>query len=48
MPGLWRRVLRQQGLDPQTTEFLRLGAITVPPVLIAATLALWISLRVVT
>ena len=36
------------GLDPQTTEFLRLGAITVPPVLIAATLALWISLRVVT
>ena len=45
---LWRRVLQQRGLDPQTTEFLRLGAITVPPVLIAATLALWISLRVVT
>jgi arsenical pump membrane protein len=45
---LWRRVLQQRGLDPSTTEFLRLGAVTVPPVLIAATLALWISLRVVT
>ncbi len=45
---LWRRVLQQRGLDPSTREFLRLGAITVPPVLIAATLALWISLRVVT
>jgi hypothetical protein len=28
-------------------EFMRLGAITVPPVLIAATVALWISLRFV-
>jgi len=28
-------------------EFVRLGALTVPPVLIAATVALWISLHVV-
>jgi hypothetical protein len=28
-------------------EFLRLGALTVPPVLITATIALWISLRLV-
>ncbi len=45
---LWRRVLQQRGLDPSTTEFLRLGAVTVPPVLVAATLALWVSLRLVT
>ncbi len=45
---LWRRVLQRRGLDPSTTEFLRLGAITVPPVLITATVALWISLKVVT
>jgi arsenical pump membrane protein len=43
---LWRRILKQRGAEPSTAEFLRLGAITVPPVLLASTLALWISLRV--
>ena len=43
---LWLRILRQRGTEVSTAEFLRLGAITVPPVLIAATLALWLSLRV--
>jgi arsenical pump membrane protein len=44
---LWRRVLRQRGEELPILEFMRLGAITVPPVLIAATVALWLSLRLV-
>jgi arsenical pump membrane protein len=44
---LWRRVLIRRGEELPIGEFLRLGALTVPPVLIAATVALWISLRVV-
>ena len=44
---LWRRVLRRRGAELPATEFLRLGAITVPPVLLAAIFALWVSLRVV-
>jgi arsenical pump membrane protein len=45
---LWRRILQHHGADPSTVEFLRLGAITVPLTLAAATIALWISLQVVT
>ncbi len=44
---LWRRVLHQHGEDVSTGEFLRLGATTVPLVLIAATFALWVALRLV-
>jgi arsenical pump membrane protein len=44
---LWRRVLRQRGEELPVSEFLRLGAVTVPPVLVAATVALWVSLRIV-
>ena len=44
---LWRRTLRQRGERTQTSEFLRLGALTVPPVLVSATLALWASLKLV-
>ena len=44
---LWRRVLLRRGAELPVSEFLRLGAITVPPVLVATTLALWISLRLV-
>ncbi len=44
---LWRRVLRQRGEELPTMEFVRLGALTVPPVLLASTLALWASLRLV-
>jgi arsenical pump membrane protein len=43
---LWRRILIRRGEELPISEFLRLGAITVPPVLVATTLALWISLRV--
>jgi arsenical pump membrane protein len=44
---LWRRVLRKRGEELPISEFMRLGAITVPPVLVAATVALWVSLRLV-
>ena len=44
---LWRRVVREHGEDLPMWEFMRLGAITVPLVLVAATVALWISLRLV-
>jgi arsenical pump membrane protein len=44
---LWRRVIRQRGADLPISEFLRLGAITVPPVLLVSTLALWLALRLV-
>jgi arsenical pump membrane protein len=42
---LWRRLLRERGADPPAAEFLRLGALTVPAALTAATLALWLALR---
>jgi arsenical pump membrane protein len=44
---LWRRTLRRYEAEPPISEFLRLGAVTVVPVLLAATLALWVSLRLV-
>ncbi len=44
---LWRRVLRHRGEELPVSEFMRLGAVSVPPVLVGATVALWISLRLV-
>ncbi len=44
---LWRRVLIRRGEELPVGEFLRLGALTVPPVLITTTVALWISLHLV-
>jgi arsenical pump membrane protein len=43
---LWRRVLRAHDAEPATSTFLRLGALAVPPALVAATVALWLSLQV--
>jgi arsenical pump membrane protein len=42
---LWRRVLHERGDGPGLTEFSRLGGLTVPPVLIGATVALWLALK---
>jgi arsenical pump membrane protein len=39
---LWRRVLREREAEPPLGEFLRLGALTVPPILALATFALWL------
>jgi arsenical pump membrane protein len=44
---LWRRVLRAHDHDTDLGEFVRLGALTVPPILLASTVALWLALRVV-
>jgi arsenical pump membrane protein len=41
---LWRRVLHARGHAPDLGEFLRLGALAVPPVLVGATVALWLAL----
>jgi arsenical pump membrane protein len=43
---LWRRVLRDHQVDPGITQFTRLGALTVPATLLAATAALWASLAI--
>jgi arsenical pump membrane protein len=43
---LWRRVLRAHDAPPDLGEFVRLGALTVPAILLASTAALWLALRV--
>ncbi|MGH3852279.1 MAG: ArsB/NhaD family transporter [Pseudonocardiaceae bacterium] len=43
---LWRRVLAGRDAAPTLSEFLRLGALTVPACLAVATLTLWLALTV--
>jgi arsenical pump membrane protein len=43
---LWRRVLAPSGDAPSATSFTAIGLLTVPLTLIAATVALWISVRI--
>ena len=43
---LWRRVLHAQGIDVSLREFTALGLATVPPALVAATVLLWLGLRI--
>jgi arsenical pump membrane protein len=43
---LWRRVLVAYEQPPELGEFVRLGAMTVPPILVASTAALWLALQV--
>jgi arsenical pump membrane protein len=42
---LWRRVLRAKDTDIELSEFLRLGAVTVPATLLASTVLLWLALK---
>ena len=42
---LWRQVLHGHGRPPSTATFVRLGLVSVPPVLVAAVVALWVALR---
>jgi len=42
---LWRRIIVRHGTSTTPMEFLRLGALTVPPAIALATGALWISLH---
>jgi arsenical pump membrane protein len=43
---LWRRVLHREDTAVELREFLRLGALTVPATLVAATVVLWLALQV--
>ena len=42
---LWRRVLHREDTAVELREFVRLGALTVPATLVAATVALWLALQ---
>jgi arsenical pump membrane protein len=42
---LWRRVLHAEDTDVELGEFVRLGALTVPPALVACTVVLWLALQ---
>ena len=43
---LWRRVVHAHDEATDLLEFTRLGALTVPPVLLASTMLLWLALRI--
>jgi arsenical pump membrane protein len=43
---LWRRIVHAHDEDIDTREFLKLGALTVPASLVAATVGLWLALQV--
>ena len=42
---LWRRVMRAHEEAVDLSQFTRLGLLTVPPVLIASAVVLWLALR---
>ncbi|MFC4907116.1 SLC13 family permease [Actinomadura gamaensis] len=44
---LWRRIVRHHDTDVRLGEFTRLGLLTVPLALVAAVVALWVSLHVI-
>jgi arsenical pump membrane protein len=44
---LWRRVLRERDAEPSLAEFVKLGALTVPPAIVLGTVALWLALQVI-
>lgn len=43
---LWRRIVHAHDQDTDMGEFTRLGLLTVPPALVACTVALWLALQV--
>jgi arsenical pump membrane protein len=43
---LWRRIVHAHDEDVDISEFLKLGALTVPVTLVAATAGLWLALQV--
>ncbi|MBV8987401.1 MAG: hypothetical protein JO372_02465 [Solirubrobacterales bacterium] len=44
---LWRRIVHAHDETVDIGEFVRLGALTVPPILLASTCALWLALQVI-
>ncbi|MBV8928442.1 MAG: arsenic transporter, partial [Mycobacteriaceae bacterium] len=43
---LWRRIVRQHNHTAEVAEFTKLGLLTAPATVVAAVVALWVSLRV--
>ncbi len=44
---LWRRVVHAHEEEVEVSEFVRLGALTVPVTLVAGTVSLWLALQVI-
>jgi arsenical pump membrane protein len=44
---LWRRILREHDTDAGLGDFTRLGLLTVPATLVAATVALWAMMQAI-
>jgi arsenical pump membrane protein len=44
---LWRRVLHERDEEPALGDFTRLGIAAVPATVVAATVALWVTLKVI-
>lgn len=42
---LWLTLVRKRGVEVSTMEYMKVGLLTMPPVLLAAALALWLTLR---
>lgn len=42
---LWLTLIRRRGIEVSTMEYMKVGIVTVPPVLVAATGVLWLELR---
>ena len=42
---LWLTLIRRRGIEVSTMEYMKVGIVTVPPVLVAATFVLWLELR---
>ncbi len=40
---IWLSIARERGLDITAKDYLRIGAIATPPILLAAALGLWFS-----
>lgn len=43
---IWLSISRGKGLDVTAKDYLKIGAIAAPPILLAAALGLWISVRI--
>jgi len=42
---IWLSIARGRGLDITAKDYLKIGAIATPPILLAAALGLWVSVR---
>jgi arsenical pump membrane protein len=43
---IWLTIIRGKGMDVTAKDYLRVGALSMPAVLVVASIGLWVSLRV--